>query len=150
MTHEAAALSAVVCDDAGSLRTAVERVVMAAGFQVRGVVTTYAEVAPLVLAQSARVAVAALPLTGMTGLRAVQALRWTAPDCEVVLLASSDVLELAALEAGARALVPDDDLRVLRDVLCALFAELRPGQIPLQRTQSDAGVAGSVSTNPLS
>ena len=152
MTQQPEALAAVVCDDVGALRTAVVRVVMAAGFRVPAVVTSFSEVPPLVLAHAARVAVVALPLTGMTGMRAVQALRRTAPHCEVVLLAPSNMLELAALEAGARALVPDDDLRVLRDVLGTVAAELRRAQIPRPRSQPDvdADAAGSVRTNPSS
>lgn len=148
MTEHPQGHAAVVCDDVGALRTAVVRVVMDAGFRVPAVVTSFGEVRPLVLAHAARVAVVALPLTGMTGMRAVQALRRTAPHCEVVLLAPSNMLELAALEAGARALVPDDDLRVLRDVLGAVAAELRRARMP--RPQLDVDAAGSVRTKPSS
>lgn len=74
----------------------------------------------------------------MRGLAAVRLLCADAPQCEVVVLSSFDQLEVAAVEAGARALVPEDDPQALRAVLCALPAQLPAGPsvpLPSQRPQ---------------
>lgn len=140
---------AVVCDDRAELRGPVLRLLSAVGFDVVAVVDAFAEVPALVRDHGACLAVVALPLTGLSGLRAVRALRAAAPGCEVVLLSPSSGLEPAALEAGARALVPEDDLRALRHVLRELAAEPVAVRLPRARTQSDDVAArGSVSTNP--
>jgi DNA-binding NarL/FixJ family response regulator len=103
---------------------------------------------PLALDQEACLVVVALPLTGMSGLRAVNEFSSAAPDCEIVLLSPSGSLELAALEAGARALVPEDDLRVLRSVALEVAAAPRRLRIPHARPHSDCVVNGNSSTKP--
>lgn len=140
---------AVVCDDRPEVREPVVRLLSAAGFEVAAVADAFADVPALVRRHGACVVVVALPLTGLSGLRAVRALRDAAPDCEVVLLSPSATLELAALEAGARALVPEDDLRALRCVLRELVAQPPAVRLPHARPQSDdAASRGSVSTKP--
>lgn len=143
---------AVVCHDRPSLRTAVVRLLEVCGYEVRAATESFDECAGIALAQRACVVVVALPLTGVRGLTAVKALREDAPDCELVLMSPATALERAAIEAGARALVPEDDLRVLRTVLqeIALAARVR---VPQARDQSDGVVeapAGTLSTNPSS
>lgn len=142
---------AVVCDDQPGLRNSVVRLLVACGFDVPGVTESFLDVRALVLEHSACVAIVALSLTGMSGLGAVSALCAAAPDCEIVLLSPSGALELAALEAGARALVPENDLRVLRSVLTEIAAA--PPQLRLPRTRAyevGAPGRGKVSTNPSS
>ena len=138
---------AVICDDRPVLRDAVLRLLIAGGFDVPAVTDTFAELGSLVVAHHACLVVVALPLTGMSGLRAVQELSSAAPDCKIVLLSSNESLELAALEAGALALVPEDDLRVLRAVALEIAAARRL-RLPSPRGQSDGVVNGSSSTKP--
>jgi DNA-binding NarL/FixJ family response regulator len=139
---------AVICDDRPALRDAVRLLLKACGFDVPAVTEAYAELAPLALSHGACLVVVALPLTGMSGLRAVQEFSFAVPDCEIVLLSPSASLELAALEAGARALVPEDDLRVLRSVALEIAASPRRLRLPQARAHSDGAVNGSSSTKP--
>ena len=141
-------MAAVVCDDRPVLRDAVVRLLMACGFEVPAVTAVFADVMSLALDHQACLIVVALPLTGMSGLGAVRALSSAVPDCEIVLLSPSASLELAALEAGARALVPEDDLRRLRTVLLEIAAAPRRLRLPQARGHSDGAVKGSSSTNP--
>lgn len=139
---------AVICDDRPALRDAVLRLLMGCGFDVPAVTESFTGLAPLLLAHDACLVVVALPLTGMSGLRAVRELRAAAPGCQVVLLSPSASLELAALEAGARALVPEHDLRRLRAVALDIAAEPGRLRLPRARDQSDGIASGSSSTNP--
>jgi DNA-binding NarL/FixJ family response regulator len=139
---------AVICDDRPQLRDAVRLLLKACGFDVPAVTEAYAKLAPLALSHGACLAVVALPLTGMSGLRAVTELRSAAPDCEIVLLSPAASLELAALEAGALALVPEDDLRVLRAVVLEIAAAPRPLRIPQDCGQWDGIGSGSSSRKP--
>lgn len=141
-------LVAVICDDRPALRDAVRRLLMACGFDVPAVTESFAELGPLAAAHEACLVVVALPLTGMSGLQAVRELGAAVPDCETVLLSPTASLELAALEAGARALVPEHDLRVLRAVVLEIAAAPRRLRLPRARGQSDGVVTGSSSTNP--
>ena len=113
---------AIVCDDRPRFRDAVVRLVRACGFEVPAVTEDFSAVEPLVQQHGARMAVVALPLTGMSGLLAAKAFTSAAPGCELVLVSHSDTLLDAALDAGARALVPESDLRVLRSVLLEVAA----------------------------
>ena len=140
---------AVICDDRPALRDAVLRLLMACGYDVPAVTESFAELAPLAMAHDACLIVVALPLTGMSGLQAVRELSSAAPDCEIVLLSASSTLELAALEAGARALVPERDLRELRSVVLEIASAPRRPRLPEARDQSVGLVMGSASTNPL-
>ena len=137
---------AVVCDDRPAVRAPVVRLLLATGFVVAATTEDFAELRQAVSTHEARVAVVALPLTGMPGLRAVRALRAQSPGCEVVLLSSSGSLASAAVAVGAHALVPERDLRVLRTVLLELAAARALPRLPHQR----ADAAASVSTNPSS
>lgn len=141
---------AVVCDDRPDSLVPVVRLLVATGFDVAAVTASFTAVPALVLEHTACVAVVALPLTGMSGLLAVRALRLAVPSCEVVLLSPTGTLELAALEAGARALVPEDDLRLLRRVLREIAEAPLQVRLPRARAQSDDAPRGSVSTKPPS
>lgn len=137
---------AVVCDDRPQFRDSVVRLLMACGFEVPAATDDFGAVEPLVRTHSACLAVVALPLTGMSGLLAVSALAAAVPDCELVLVSPSTTLQPAALEAGARALVPEADLRVLRDLLRDSTAA--PGSPRLPRARGQAGESGSVRRKP--
>lgn len=146
-------LVAVVCDDRPALRGPVVRLLEASGFLVAAVTDSFSALTGLAVQNSPRLAVVALPLTGMGGLGGVRALRVDAPGCEVVLISPSASLELAALEAGARALVPEDDLRVLRAVLGQIAASAVHARLPPARVHGEDVsmlLQGSESTNPSS
>ena len=150
MTGPHTSRPAVVCDDRPALRGPVGRLLQACGYDVRAVATCFAPVSDLAHEHAACVAVVALPLVGMSGLLAVRALREAVPTCEVVLLSSSQTLALAAVEAGARALVPEDDLRGLRGVLLELSGAARSVGVPEPRPYAAGGVTGRASTKPSS
>jgi ActR/RegA family two-component response regulator len=133
--------AAILCHDRPDLQRSVARLLVSSGFDVPVVTESFSAVYGLVREHAAVVAVVALPLTGMSGLLAVRALRAAAPACEVVLMSPSDALQPAAVQAGARALVPEDDLRVLQAVLLELALPgppVRPsaGQVPLSGKDS--------------
>lgn len=107
--------TAVVCEDRPWLSGAVAAVVARSGWQVSASTASFADLAPLL--QGADLAVVSLPLAGLGGLRAVGELCAAAPHCDVVLLSCSPALAPTAQQVGARALVPDDDLRALAAVL---------------------------------
>jgi DNA-binding NarL/FixJ family response regulator len=122
MTTDVPALTGVVCDDRDPVRRMVAGVLVRCGFEVAGRVADFATLRALVRAAGPTVAVVSLPVAGMTGLGAVRTLRAEAPGCMVVLLCSFDQLQVAALEAGARALVPEEDPQALREVLVDIAA----------------------------
>lgn len=142
---------AVVCDDRPAYRNAVVRLLMGCGFEVPAVTEVFAAVGELALTNRACVVVVSLPLTGITGLQAVRALCAAAPDCKIILMSSSQALQLAALDSGARALVPEDDLRALRTVLREIAQTPRQVRLPAARPHAEGSAAvpsGNVSTNP--
>jgi CheY-like chemotaxis protein len=139
---------AVVCDDRPAVAASVAELLRRSGFEVAACVESLPVLAKAISTSGAGLAVLALPLTGMRGLSAVRALRSAAPDCELVLLEAPDTLNLAAVEAGARATVPDGDLRRLRAVLLEIASEQHV--ITLPETEAHDEATGSVSTNPSS
>lgn len=114
------ALVGVVCDDRPESRHAVGQLLDASGFQIGGEAGDFLSLRELVQRLQPAVAVVTLPLPGMNGLRAVRALREDAPGCQVVLLSEFGQLDIAAVEAGAAALVPEQDLRALKLVLVGI------------------------------
>lgn len=110
-------LVGVVCDDRADARHVVGRLLGRCGFELGGTADGYLALRELVQSTQPDVAVVTLPLPGMNGLRAVRDLREAAPDCQVVLLSAFGQLDVAAVEAGAAALVPEDDLQALQLVL---------------------------------
>jgi hypothetical protein len=73
----------------------------------------------------------------MNGLRAVQELHEDAPFCEVVLLSEFGQLDIAAVEAGAAALVPERDLKALQLMLLDIAERAGPVTLPTAWTQVD-------------
>jgi len=104
-------LSAGVCDDRPAVVASVVQLLRGTGYELGALTHDLDGLTTAVRETSARVADVAPPLLGMSGLTAVRTLRSAAPWCEVVVLKAAGTLAVAALEAGARAAVQDDDLR---------------------------------------
>jgi CheY-like chemotaxis protein len=66
-----------------------------------------------------------LAQVGGLGLRIFSVIEALAPECLRIALSPMDTLDLAALEAGANAVIPDGDLRRLRRVLTTLTRSRR-------------------------
>ncbi|MDP9431129.1 MAG: hypothetical protein M3Q47_20710 [Actinomycetota bacterium] len=146
------------------MRTAVTALLEGCGFDLVGVPEHFVQLVEVVERTTPNVAVVALPVPGANGLAAVRELSGAAPDCSVVVLSSFPGLRGAALEAGARALVGEDDLRALQTVLLdvACSAAQRTGVVmPDQRTRVrspvpvslpavDGDTAGRVTWKPSS
>ncbi len=156
-------MTGVVCDDRAPVRRTVAGVLTRSGFTVAAEAQTFSRLRALVISEGPTVAVLTLPLTGMTGLAAVRALRAEAPGCEVVLLSSFDQLTVAAVEAGATALVAEDDPQALHAVVLGIAARSDgvievPAQRPQPAAEPDVDPApepaptgtGSTITNPSS
>ncbi len=112
----------VVCDDRPAIRRSVGALLVRCGFELAGEVETFAALHELVLRTRPAVVVLTLPLPGMGTLATVGALRREAPASEIVVLSAFETLEIAAVEAGAKALVADNDPRMLQSVLLDLAA----------------------------
>lgn len=151
MTTRCEEMVAVVCDDRPAFRHAVVRLLMGCGFDVAAVTEAFPSVADLALSHRACVVVVSLPLTGLAGLQAVRELRVKAPDCDVILMSPSPALQPAARDAGALALLPEDDLRALRTLLQEIARTPRRVRLPRARGHGDgspAAASGNASTNP--
>jgi len=146
------------------MRAAVAALFRRCGFDVVGFPRDRVELAEVVGHAAPTVAVLALPVPGADGFTAVRDLSRSAPRCSVVVLSSFSGLRGAALEAGARAFVGEDDLRALQTILVDLAcaaAHHTGGMLPAQGTRVtslttvslpvvDGETAGTVSTNPWS
>ena len=136
-------LVGVVCDDRRDARHVVARLLDGCGFAVAGMADGYLSLRELIRTTQPDVAVVTLPLPGMNGLRAVRDLRDDAPDCQIVLLSAFGQLDVAAVEAGASALVPEEDLQGLQLVLRGIAGAPRAVDVSLpdHRGQTAAPVA---------
>lgn len=151
-------LTGVVCDDRRAVRRSVSGLLVRCGFDVAGEVASFAELRQLVTQTRPTVAVFTLPLAGMSGLAAVRRLRAEVPTCQVVVLSNFDQLHVAAVEAGAIALLPEESPQALRSVLLSIAAAHAPPDVitlPGARQElPDAGRqapdAGKVRTKPSS
>jgi DNA-binding response OmpR family regulator len=134
---------AVVGEDRADVVRALHGVLAGAGFTVAATTTDFAG---LVLT-AAHAAVAAL-LTGLNGLNTVRALHEAAPSGRIVMLESGEELHVAVLEAGARAVIADDDLRPLVPVLESIAP--RSGSSSSRRRPSGRRVGSEGGTTPPS
>lgn len=125
----------MVCDDRALVRRTVTGLLVGSGFQVAGEASGCADLADLLGRVRPQVAVVSLPLAGRHGLQAVGALHAAAPGCAVVLLSafSSSGLQRAAVDAGAWAVVAEEDPRALRGVLLSLARTIVERQLDLAR-----------------
>lgn len=155
-------MTGVVCDDRPGVRRMVTGLLLRCGYDaavaVDGVADlrrTLAEVRPVV-------AVVALPMLGLGGLAAVTRLLDEHPGLRLVLLSGFETLAEAAEQAGATALVPEEDPMLLHVHLLGVLAAVGgpaevvlPG-VPAQEPVGAASVpapsvappTGTVSTNP--
>lgn len=154
----------VVCDDRAVVRRRVSTQLERVGIALAGEADSFVPLLQLVLRTSPDVAVVTLPLVGTSGMTAVSALRAASPGCEVVILSALGNLEVAAHEAGALAVLAEDDARALSEVLSALVRRSRlrdlstapPQAAPpvhedcAEPTSTSAGSAGSPTTKPAS
>ena len=146
-------LVGVVCDDRPEARHRVGRLLVRCGFQLGTAVDGFAALREQVRELQPAVAVLTLPLPGMNGLRAVRDLRADAPRCQIVLVSAFGRLDVAALEAGAAALVPEDDLQALQSVLHTIADAVPPHAVltlPDPRAQALLPAADGVSSAPAS
>jgi len=110
----------VVCDDRPAVHRAVTSLLARCGFAVVGEADRFDQLRALLTRTAPTVAILCLPVTGRTGLSAISELSAVAPQCALVVLSAYGNLALAAREAGACALVPEDDLPALQAVLRGL------------------------------
>lgn len=147
-------LLGVVCEDRADVRRSVTSLLGRCGFTVAGETTSFGQLLEVVRTARPAVAVVGIPLAGMSTLAAVSLLRQEAPTCQVVVLSPFDELQLAALEAGAEALVAEHDMQALQAVLREVAAgavradrPMPPGPRaqavapPLSATSSEAALA---------
>lgn len=165
MTWATAAQTGVVCDDRLSVRRAVTSLLARCGFAVVGEADCFDEMRALLTRTAPTVAILTLPIAGRTGLSAITELSAVAPQCALVVLSAYGNLELAAREAGARALVPEDNPQALQAVLLGLSRQWHASMtalpaarcycepsrdIPAASLVTCATSSGSSSTNPSS
>lgn len=141
------ALTAVVCDDRPADRRRSSFLLTRCGFTVVGEVDGFVGLLTGVLRSQPRVALLTLPLMGTSGLTAISALRAAAPACELVLLCAFSNLDDAARQAGAYAVLREDDPQSLRSALCGLA---RPASLPSsQRTPDYNRAGGQIGTSSM-
>lgn len=165
MIGRAVVMTGVVCDDRPQVRRTVTSLLTRCGFEVAGEADTFLALRAIVRATPPTVVVVTVPLVGVSSLAVVSMLHADAPTCAVVILSVFERLHLAALEAGAWALVPEDDPRVLQSVLLEIAAATyerdgpaagTPGMavsLPPRTSATVSGfpaAAGRLSTNPAS
>ena len=137
------AATGIVCDDRRSVRRRLCAQLTHRGIDVLGEAQDFVDLLTLVLRTRPDLAVITLPLPGTSGLTAVHALRATAPGCELVLLSALGNLDWAAREAGAYAVVAEEDAQSLSRVLSSLVEERSAAELA-------ATIAGSSTTKASS
>ncbi len=116
-------LTGVVCDDRPAIRRSVCAALRRSGFEVVGEADSFTSLRGIVRATQPTVAVLSLPVVGLSSLAVVRVLHGESPACDLVILSAFKQLHVAALEAGAKALVPEEDPQALHDVLLSIAAE---------------------------
>ena len=157
-------VTGLVCDDRAAVRRMVTALLLRCGYDETVAIDAAAALRGALDERRPTVAVVALPLLGMGGLTAVRDLLGPRPWLRLVLLSEFDELSGAAVEAGATALVPEDDPMLLQVHLLGVLASVDPsaagpvsvalpgtGQVVLPSARSGAGTSagtGSRRTNP--
>lgn len=116
---------AVVCVAEDGPRAQVVRTLEDSGYDVLGMVGRGLELLPLVADVEPDVVVLDIALVGTLGVRLLGLMKHLAPEVAIVVLAPLRVFHVAALEAGAHAVVPADDLRGLGETLLELAGSAR-------------------------
>lgn len=111
------ALRSIVCDDRSDGRRSLTALCLGCGLDVVEVVSAFSELVAAVPRCRPDLVLLTAPAVG---LGAVGRLCQDAPDCRVVLVTPFPDLADAALQAGAVAVVDEDDLTRLRGVLLGL------------------------------
>lgn len=149
-------VTGVVCDDRAAERRRSSLLLAQCGITLVGEEEGFVGLLTTVLAARPRMAVVTLPLRGTSGLTAVAALRAAAPETALVLLCAFSTLDLPAQEAGAYAVLREDDPRALAAVLTELVRLSGSVGPPAPRSGEDTGAApgaaatGSSTTKPSS
>lgn len=117
------ALRVVVCLD-DVLLPLVRTVLDPLGFRIVGETDRGLQAVALAGETGTDLIVLDLALTGTLGLRLIPVLLAAAPGAVVVALSPAATLDVAALEAGAHAVVGDRDVRRLRAVLSDLATQI--------------------------
>lgn len=139
MTNFGRPFPGVVCDDRTEMRHRVAGVLGRSGYRLAEQAGTFDELLAAVDRSHPAVVVLTLPVAGASGLVAVTTLRERAPWCAVVVVSSFAELQLAALEAGAVALVHEDDPVALHRVLLALRHQDTDPHLAVPAPRSAAG-----------
>jgi DNA-binding NarL/FixJ family response regulator len=117
---EDAARAVIVMDDPISVR-AVRRLLDANGADVVGVVDRGIDAVAVSAQHRANLVVLDISLAGGLGLRLLSVLRAARPEVRIVVLTPFRTLDVAAVEAGADAVLEIDDLSGLREELHRLL-----------------------------
>lgn len=149
---------AVVCEDRPEIRRSVVALLRRCGFGEVREVTSFSALRDQVRALHPGVVVLAFPLAGVSSLDVVRRVHREAPLTRIVLLSAYDGLAAAAVEAGAWALVAEDDPQALRRVLLDIASS--DGGAGQADEEGDRGAPsavvraaaanGTASTNPSS
>lgn len=118
--HGASRGRSVVCVSADGPRSQVLRALEDSRYEVLAEVDRGLELLPPVAGFVPDVVVLDLALVGSLGLRLFTMIKFLAPQVAIVVLAPMQTFHVGALEAGAHAVVPTDDLRQLRELLATL------------------------------
>ncbi|MDQ4129798.1 MAG: response regulator [Actinomycetota bacterium] len=113
-------LRAILCHDDPGMRRVIAAHLERAGFAVAGETDRGADAIRLAVEVQPHVAIIHLALLGTLGLRLIPAIDAAAPGCLVIGISPLDTLIRAALDAGARAVVAENDLRGLATELEAI------------------------------
>jgi DNA-binding response OmpR family regulator len=109
-----ASLAAVVCVDDESRRRVVITALASAGFETVAVVDRGLDAVTAAAGSDADLVVVDLTLVGALGMRLVGVLKAARQGCQVILLTPLETLDGLAREAGANAVIHEDDVRGLR------------------------------------
>ena len=113
---------AVVCASADGAEPAIAWMLGHAAFEILATVDRGIEILPAVAEYTPDVVVIDAALTGSLGWRLLRMVAMLAPEACIIVVSDLAGLDLAAVEAGAHAVVAADDIGSLRDVLRELTA----------------------------
>lgn len=113
---------AVVCVSDDAVKPPVAHALDQHGFDVVAEVDRGIEALPVVAEYEPDVVVLDVALLGTLGVRLLSLLTTLAPDVEIIVLGTLGTVNLAVLEAGARAVVPVEDLGAFSEAISELAA----------------------------
>ena len=113
---------AVVCLSDDAVTTPIAHALDQHGFDVVAEVDRGIEALPVVAEYEPDVVVLDVALLGTLGVRLLSLITTLLPDVEIIVLGTLGTLNVAVLEAGARAVVPAEDLRAFSEAISELPA----------------------------